>query len=79
MSILDIKKRLHGIGIIPAIDINHVEDAAPLANALCNGGLPTAEVTFRTAIAHDAMVEMKKARPDLLVGDRKSTRLNSSH
>ncbi len=68
MSILDIKKRLHGIGIIPAIAINHVEDAAPLANALCNGGLPTAEVTFRTAIAHDAMVEMKKARPDLLVG-----------
>ncbi|NCB32622.1 MAG: bifunctional 4-hydroxy-2-oxoglutarate aldolase/2-dehydro-3-deoxy-phosphogluconate aldolase [Erysipelotrichia bacterium] len=68
MSEQDVSKRLHGIGIIPAIAINHVEDAAPLAKALCNGGLPAAEITFRTAAAHDAMVEMKKAQPNLLIG-----------
>ena len=36
------------IGIIPVIALDHVEDAAPLAKALCDGGLPCAEVTFRT-------------------------------
>ena len=61
-------KRLHGIGIIPAIVIDRVEDAANLADALCKGGLPAAEVTFRTEAAHDAMIEMKKARPELIVG-----------
>ena len=64
----DVMKRLHGIGIIPAIVLDRVEDAAPLAEALCKGGLPAAEVTYRTACAHDAMIAMKKARPDLIVG-----------
>ena len=63
-----VMKRLHGIGIIPAIVLDRVEDAAPLADALCKGGLPAAEVTFRTPAAHDAMIAMKKARPELLVG-----------
>ena len=40
------------IGIIPVIALDNVEDAAPLAKALCDGGLPCAEVTFRTAAAH---------------------------
>lgn len=61
-------KKLHQIGIIPAIVLDDVKDAAPLAEALCKGGLPAAEVTFRTACAHDAMIAMKKARPDLIVG-----------
>lgn len=34
------------IGIIPVIALDNVEDAAPLAKALCDGGLPCAEVTF---------------------------------
>ena len=34
------------IGIIPVIALDHVEDAAPLAKALCDGGLPCAEVTL---------------------------------
>lgn len=37
------------IGIIPVIALDNVEDLAPLAKALCDGGLPCAEVTFRTA------------------------------
>lgn len=64
----DILKRIHGIGIVPVIALESVEDAAPLAQALCNGGLPVAEVTYRTACAHDAMIEMKKACPQMLVG-----------
>jgi 2-dehydro-3-deoxyphosphogluconate aldolase/(4S)-4-hydroxy-2-oxoglutarate aldolase len=64
----DVMKRLHGIGIIPAIVLDDVKDAAPLAEALCKGGLPAAEVTFRTAAAHDAIKAMKEARPDLIVG-----------
>ena len=64
----DIRKIIHDIGIVPVIALDRVEDAAPLARALCNGGLPVAEVTFRTAAAHDAMIEMKKACPEMLVG-----------
>ncbi len=63
-----VMKRLYGIGIIPAIVLDRVEDAAPLADALCKGGLPAAEVTFRTDCAHDAMIAMKKQRPELIVG-----------
>ena len=64
----DILKKIHGIGIVPVIALENVEDAAPLAQALCKGGLPVAEVTYRTACAHDAMIEMKKACPQMLVG-----------
>ena len=64
----DILKKIHGIGIVPVIALENVEDAAPLAQALCKGGLPVAEVTYRTACAHDAMIEMKKACPKMLVG-----------
>ena len=64
----DILKKIHGIGIVPVIALENVEDAAPLAQALCHGGLPVAEVTYRTACAHDAMNEMKKACPQMLVG-----------
>ena len=64
----DICKKIHDIGIVPVIALDRVEDAAPLARALCKGGLPVAEVTYRTAAAHDAMIEMKKACPDMIVG-----------
>ncbi len=64
----DISKKIHDIGIVPVIALDRVEDAAPLAKALCAGGLPVAEVTYRTAAAHDAMIEMKKACPQMIVG-----------
>lgn len=53
--------------IVPVIKIDHVEDAAPLAKALIAGGLPIAEVTFRTEAAEEAIKEMKKF-PEMLVG-----------
>ncbi len=64
----DICKKIHDIGIVPVIALDRVEDAAPLARALCNGGLPVAEVTYRTAAAHDAMIERRKACPDMIIG-----------
>ena len=68
MSNETVMRRLYAIGIIPAIVLDRVEDAAPLADALCKGGLPAAEVTYRTDCAHDAMKAMKERRPELIVG-----------
>lgn len=64
----DFEKRLQSLTLIPVIRIERVEDAAPLAKALTEGGLPVAEVTFRTDCAADAIREMKKACPEMLVG-----------
>ncbi|MBR1408234.1 MAG: bifunctional 4-hydroxy-2-oxoglutarate aldolase/2-dehydro-3-deoxy-phosphogluconate aldolase [Clostridia bacterium] len=65
---MDIMKQLSLIGIVPVIAIDDAADAVPLAQALCEGGLPCAEVTFRTAAAADAIANMTKAFPDMLVG-----------
>ena len=56
------------IGIVPVVTIDCVEDAIPLAMALCNGGIPCAEVTFRTKAAKYAIKEMLKEYPDMMVG-----------
>ncbi|MBQ9009780.1 MAG: bifunctional 4-hydroxy-2-oxoglutarate aldolase/2-dehydro-3-deoxy-phosphogluconate aldolase [Clostridia bacterium] len=65
---MDVLKELSLIGIVPVIAINDAADAVPLAQALCDGGLPCAEVTFRTAAAEEAIRNMTKAFPDMLVG-----------
>lgn len=57
------------IGVVPVIKLNHPErDAAPLAKALCAGGVPVAEVTFRAEGADTAIRLMKQAVPDMIVG-----------
>ena len=45
----EILKTISNIGIVPVVAINDASKAVPLAKALVAGGLPTAEVTFRTA------------------------------
>ena len=65
---MDVIKELSLIGLVPVIKIDDAKDAAPLAKALYDGGLPCAEVTFRTAAAAEAIAEMVKACPDMLVG-----------
>ena len=61
--------RISAIGVVPVIKLNHPErDAAPLAGALCAGGVPVAEVTFRAAGAATAIKLMAEACPDMLVG-----------
>lgn len=56
------------IGIIPVIALDDVADAAPLAKALCDGGLPCAEVTFRTDAAEESIRIMAEQFPEMLVG-----------
>ncbi len=64
----EILKEISKIGIVPVVKIDNAKDAVPLAQALINGGLPCAEVTFRTAAAEDAIALMAKEFPDMLVG-----------
>ena len=65
----DVNKRIEEIGAVPVIKLTNPErDAQPLADALCEGGLPVAEVTFRAAGADTAIRLMKEAHPEMLVG-----------
>jgi len=62
-------KRISEIGVVPVIKLNNPErDAAPLAKALCEGGVPVAEVTFRAPRAEVAIKAMRETCPDMLVG-----------
>lgn len=64
-----IDKRIEEIGIVPVVKLDNPDrDAAPLAKALCAGGVPIAEVTFRAEGADRAMRLMKAARPEMLIG-----------
>ena len=60
--------QLSDIGLVPVVKIERAEDAIFLADALIRGGLPCAEITFRTPAAAEAIRRISKARPDLLVG-----------
>ena len=64
-----LNNRISQIGVVPVIKLNHPErDAAELGRALCAGGVPVAEITFRAAGADRAIRLMKDACPDMLVG-----------
>ena len=56
------------IGIVPVIALDEVKDAKPLAKALIDGGLPCAEVTFRTAAAEESIRVIAEEYPEMLVG-----------
>jgi 2-dehydro-3-deoxyphosphogluconate aldolase/(4S)-4-hydroxy-2-oxoglutarate aldolase len=64
----NILQQLELFGIIPVIAIENALDAEPLAQALSDGGLPCAEVTFRTKAAQESMTRIAKAFPDMLMG-----------
>lgn len=61
-------RQVEGIGVVPVVVLDDAGDAAPLARALVEGGLPSAEVTFRTAAAPDAIRAMSEGCPEILVG-----------
>lgn len=64
----NIYSKIEETGIIPVVVLDRVKDAAPLAKALCDGGLPCAEVTFRTEAAEEAIRVMAEKYPQMLVG-----------
>lgn len=64
----EVVRQLSRIGIVPVVVIEDAKDAVPLAKALVEGGLPCAEVTFRTPAAADAIRAMHEAYPDMVVG-----------
>ena len=55
-------------GVVPVVVLNDPAEALPVADALLKGGLPVAEVTFRTAAAEEAIRIMTAERPAMLVG-----------
>ncbi len=61
-------EEIQKIGIVPVVVLDDEKDAKPLAKALCEGGLPCAEVTFRTKAAEESIRIMSKEYPDMLVG-----------
>lgn len=64
----EILKKVGLYGIVPVVKIDDAEKALPLAGALCRGGLPVAEITFRTACAEEAIKAICKEYPNMLVG-----------
>ena len=64
----EVLEKIQEIGIVPVVVLDDAKDAAPLAKALCEGGLPCAEVTFRTAAAEESIRIMSEQFPEMLVG-----------
>ncbi len=64
---MDFLEKLSLAGLVPVIAINDAEDAVPLCKALSDGGLPVAEITFRTAAAEEAIRRVHEALPDVLL------------
>lgn len=64
----DILNQLEKCMIVPVVVLENAKDAKPLGEALCNGGLPCAEVTFRTEAAEESIRIISESFPDMLVG-----------
>lgn len=65
---MTINDELRKYGVVPVVVLDDSKNALPLAKALVDGGLPCAEVTFRTSAAKEAIRHMVEAYPDMLVG-----------
>jgi len=61
-------EKIGELGIVTVVKIEKAEDALPLGRALIDGGLPIAEITFRTSAAEDSIKTLTKELPNLLVG-----------
>lgn len=64
----DVLQQIAQIGIVPVVRIDEAETALPLAKALLDGGLPCAEITFRTEQAEGAIRDISRKYPEMLVG-----------
>lgn len=61
-------ERLQALKIIPVIAINNADDAVDLGRVLVENGMPSAEITFRTPAAAEAIRRLRAAFPDMLIG-----------
>ena len=64
----DITESFEKLGVVPVVVLEDAKDAVPLATALVEGGLPCAEVTFRTEAAEESIRLMMERFPEMLVG-----------
>lgn len=62
------QEQIQKFGVVPVVVLNDAKDALPLAKALVEGGLPCAEVTFRTEAAEESIRQMAAEYPQMLVG-----------
>jgi len=65
---MNVVQRISELRVIPVIAIERLADALPLADAVSKGGLPALEITFRTTAAPEVISQLKRERPDLLLG-----------
>lgn len=63
-----IAEQFYDYGVVPVVVLDETAEALPLARALTEGGLPCAEVTFRTEAAEESIRLMSCEYPDMLVG-----------
>ena len=68
MTMNPVLEQIQKTGIIPVVVLDDAKDAEPLAKALCDGGLPCAEVTFRTEAAEECIRIMSEKFPEMFVG-----------
>lgn len=65
---MNVAETIQKMGVVPVVVLNDAKDAAPLAKALVEGGLPCAEVTFRTEAAEESIRIMAKEYPEMFIG-----------
>ena len=63
-----IEELFYDCAVVPVVVLDDPKDALPLAKALTEGGLPCAEVTFRTEAAEESIRQMSREYPDMLLG-----------
>ena len=63
----EVLEQVAKLGVVPVVVLEDAKDAEPLAKALCEGGLPCAEVTFRTAAAEESIRIMSEKFPEMLI------------
>jgi 2-dehydro-3-deoxyphosphogluconate aldolase/(4S)-4-hydroxy-2-oxoglutarate aldolase len=64
----DLLDKLGALGVVPVVKIERAKDAIELGKALLAGGLPCAEITFRTAAAEEAIQRISSSLPEIIVG-----------
>lgn len=75
MNVAEIIEKLK---VVPVIKLDRAEDAVPLGKALVEGGLPVAEITFRTEAAEESIRQMHAAYPEIAVGAGTLTNLEQA-